>query len=492
MYGGLLLTAAGFALGMAGALRLYGVRVGLPLGCLVLLALPPVWDFATSGLETGLATCWLAGGWLLLVSECKAVRGQARSGRRSAAVAVVLGLGPLVRPDLGLVSVVFLGTHWLVVRPGLRGTLAGAGAAALLPGAYEVFRAGYYGHLVPLPAVSKEASQALWRRGLFYAYDFVAPYVLWLPVLLIAACALALLRARAIPPSDPRWAVAAAPLVAGVLSWLYVVRVGGDFMHARMLLPGLLLMLLPVFAVPVSRTTAIATAAVAIWAVSCACWLRVPYEGTIRTQIADERGFYVRANNDAHPVRHTFAGFPGHRSYREQIERAQAAGQPTLVLGATTPLAVAAMPHRPPLVGYFNNLGWNGHVVPLSGTAIDRIGLGYPLAAHSQRVPGLRVGHDKALSAIWMAADNSAIGSPPPPGATSKDVAAARRALHCGPLAELQAAVRDPLTPQRFWRNLTGAWERTRFRFPGNAVAAEQQLCHTPTSLPSALRNETR
>ncbi|MGW2228860.1 hypothetical protein ACWCRG_25905, partial [Streptomyces formicae] len=126
MYGGLLLTAAGFALAALGALRLHGAerRGGalLPCGALVLLALPPVWDFATSGLETGLATCWLAGAWLALVA-----------GPRAWPTCVVLGLGPLVRPDLALVSLVFLAAQWLMTRPSWRRARAGAGAPRARP-----------------------------------------------------------------------------------------------------------------------------------------------------------------------------------------------------------------------------------------------------------------------------------------------------------------------------------------------------------------------
>ncbi len=164
VYGGLVLTSAGFALAGLGALRLYGGRAVVPLGSLLLLGLPPVWDFATSGLETGLLTCWIAGAWLALIAR-----------PRSPTTSVLIGLGPLARPDLGLVSVVFLGARWLVVRPSWRGMLAGAGAAGALPGAYEVFRAGYYGHLVPLPAVTKEASRSLWGRGLGYVADLALP-----------------------------------------------------------------------------------------------------------------------------------------------------------------------------------------------------------------------------------------------------------------------------------------------------------------------------
>ncbi|MGW1889203.1 hypothetical protein ACWCP6_02950 [Streptomyces sp. NPDC002004] len=500
VYGGLLLTVAGFALAALGARRLYGgpARV-LPLGALVLLALPPVWDFATSGLETGLATCWLAGAWLLLLAR-----------PRTLTTSAVLGLGPLVRPDLALVSAVFLVAQWLMARPSRRAALAGLGTALALPVGYEVFRAGYYGHLVPLPGVTKEASQSLWERGFGYLGDFAGPYALWLPALCVAAAVLlpshlpgvSRLRGPSSspsgpsvpPPSGPAVACptgrasygrsertgrprpplvpALAPVVAGLLCWLYVIKVGGDFMHGRMLLPGLLMMLLPVFVVPLTRVSTCAALAVGVWAVVCAGWLRIPYEGSVGPAgIADERGVYVRQNDSPHPLHHTFAGAPWHAAYARAVRDAQRDGRPALLLGRTR---VTANSHG--LTGSYPVLGLNGTVVPLSGAALDPIGLGYPLAAHSARVGGGRVGHDKQLPTEWIVADRG-VPSDLPAGLDPARVAAARRALGCGPLAELRAATRAPLTPGRFWHNLTGAWHRTAFRFPVDPVRAERELC---------------
>ncbi|MDI3418550.1 hypothetical protein [Streptomyces luteolus] len=465
VYGGLLLTAAGFALAGLGCLRLYGHLYGhqygsrygtsraLPLGALTLLALPPVWDFATSGLETGLATCWLAGAWLLLTTA-----------PTTPWTSVVLGLGPLVRPELGLVSAVFLAAQWLTVRPGPRRTLAGLGAALAAPVAYEVFRAGYYGHLVPLPGVTKEASRSLWARGLGYLADLTGPYLLWLPALFILA---ALLPARAAGPRTPLIPTLA-PVVAGLLCWVYVIKVGGDFMHGRMLLPGLFLLLLPVFLVPATRPWTLAATATAVWAVLCAGLLRTPYEGGFGPDgIADERGVYVQQNADPHPVHHTFAGADGHAAYGES---ARTAAPLRLLLG---PVSVAG--GAPTVTGVHNVLGMNGTAVPLSGAALDRIGLAYPLAAHSERRRGGRVGHDKQLPVEWIVADRGA--GELPPGADPSKVAAARRALGCPALADLRAAARAPLTPRRFVDNLTGAWTRTTFRFPNDPVAAEGKLC---------------
>ncbi|MFG2496864.1 hypothetical protein ACGFSB_01395 [Streptomyces sp. NPDC048441] len=457
MYGGLLLTAAGFAFASLGALRLYRGAAVLPLGCLVLLALPPVWDFATSGLETGLATCWIAGAWLLLVTRA-----------RSIATCVVLGLGPLVRPDLALVSAVFLGTQWLMVGPSRRTACRGLGAAVALPVAYEIFRVGYYGQLMPLPGVTKEASQSLWGRGLGYLADFAGPYLLWVPALFLLA---ALLPSSATPQRAAAPLIPAlAPVVAGLLCWAYVIKVGGDFMHGRMFLPGLLLMLLPAFLVPLTRAWTIATVGVAGWAVICAAVLRIPYEGRIGPGgVADERGVYVQQNAAPHPLHHYFAGYPGNIAYARLVRDADRPGAPNLIL-ARTPAAA----HSPTVTGVYSTLGFSGTVVPLDGAALDPIGLAYPLAAHSQRING-RVGHDKRLPDTWIFADRGR--GPLPAGLDPAGVAAARRALGCGPLAELRAATRDPMTPGRFWHNITGSWDRTSFRFPNDPVQAERQLC---------------
>ena len=473
--GGLLLTAAGFALAGIGALRTYDGRTAVPLGALVLLGLPPVWDFATSGLETGLATCWIAGAWLALTARPSALMTSA-----------VIGLGPLVRPDLGIVSVVFLGAQWLLVRPSWRVALAGAGAAGALPAAYELFRAGYYGHLVPLPAVTKEASQSLWGRGFGYLGDFAHPYLLWVPALFVAAAVLSTRGVR-LDREGPGERGAArlvpllAPVVAGVLCWTYVVRVGGDFMHGRMLLPGLLLMLMPVFVVPATRVGALAAVGVGVWAVVCAGWLRIPYGGQIGPAgIADERGVYVRHNADPHPVRHTFVGAPHHMEYARKVWAARHSGAPALLFGKEARVAAPATPGSPSMAASYVLLGLNGSVVPLDGAALDPIGLAYPVAAHSERVDGGRVGHDKRLPAVWLAADRGVREPEPgdlPSWTDPAQVDVARRALRCGALAELNAAAREPLTPDRFLRNVSGAWERTSFRFPNDPVRAERELC---------------
>lgn len=138
----------------------------LPAGILVVIGVVPFWDFASSGLETGLCFAYLALCWWLLVDV----------ERKTIASVIVFGLGPLVRPDFAVVAVTFSVASWLIVRPPWRRTLTLLVMGIALPFAYEVFRAGYYGTLVPLPALAKSASSALWGRGLAYALDYQRPY----------------------------------------------------------------------------------------------------------------------------------------------------------------------------------------------------------------------------------------------------------------------------------------------------------------------------
>ena len=395
---------------------------------------------------------------------------------RGYAAAVVIGLGPLVRPELGLVTVVFLAALLAVLRPRPLRAAGLLAAAAALPAAYEVFRAGYYGVLVPLPAVATEAAGAVWARGLAYVTDFADPYRLWLPLAVLAVVAVQAPR-RMLRPE------LLAPPVAGLLSWLYVCRAGGDSMHGRMLLPGLLLLMLPLCAVPLGRLTGAATAVVAIWAVLCALLWRPPASSGSPYLILDEQRAYT-ASAGPHPVTEL--------SHARRVTpllpaelAAENAGKPVLLLqtpaggGRFVSLPLSAR-FRTRLAGSYELLGYNGIVTPLNATAVDPLGPAYPLAAHQARPPGStagRSGQDKPLDPAWIVADYTDPGTPLPQGLDPARVAAARHALSCGRLAELQRSVRAPMTPDRFWENLRGSWSRTGFHFPADPVQAERALC---------------
>jgi len=84
-------------------------------------------------------------------------------------------------------------------------------------------------------------------------------------------------------------------VLAGLLSAAYIVRVGGDFMHGRMLLPAVVCALLPVLVLPArDRVGAALLVGLAVWGGICAMTMRFPRPGQIAASgIADERGFYA-------------------------------------------------------------------------------------------------------------------------------------------------------------------------------------------------------
>jgi arabinofuranosyltransferase len=132
MYTGLLLAPLGLLFALLGARKLHqrtapGRRL-VPLGALIVAALPPFWDFATSGLEESLIFFWLGVCWWLLCSL------DPQSGnRRAFATAFVLGLGWLVRPDMLVGTLCFLVGFWFALRPTPRRAVALLSAAAALP-----------------------------------------------------------------------------------------------------------------------------------------------------------------------------------------------------------------------------------------------------------------------------------------------------------------------------------------------------------------------
>jgi arabinofuranosyltransferase len=487
---GLAGTVAGLALASTASVRLACVGTGgttlvgglwLPFGSLVFVALPPVWHFATSGLETGLSFAWLGGSFLALVTSA----GGSLGGRSRFGTAVLLGLGPLVRPDLAVFSVAFL-AGLLVVhrRRGLRWAAVTVAVAVALPVAYQVFRMGYYGSLVPTPALAKEASGSRVDQGLTYLGDFALPYLLWLPlavVLLVLGLAVRRWGVRSATA-----VVALAPVLAGLLHGVFVVRVGGDFMHARLLLPALFGILLPLAVVPLRRgleaAVAVPVAVVATWALVTAVDLRTEYHGTMAFRaengwIADEHGFYVAASGKAHPV--TLEDYQATNLYRlgARIRQNLASGESYVNPDVYEPGNTTDVKPRGDVdqvvVTTVPNVGVVGFLVGPDVWVVDVLGLGDPFAARTALPPDRpgRIGHEKLVHPAWVLARFAA-----EPPQDDPEVTAAVRALGCGDVERLESAVRAPLTAGRFVENLFASPALTALRLDPlpSVVAAEQ------------------
>ena len=197
----------------------------VPVGLLVFAVVAGVWEFSTSGLEMGLVFCWIGlSFWLIVRME--------KIGRSATLAAFVAGLGPLIRPELLLMSVAYLAVvglivssrHWKGPKSFWRGYLVPLLAAVALPVIYELWRMAYFAMVVPNTALAKSASSSWWSQGLTYLWNFVAPYSLWIPFALASLL---------VVPRLYRWlrrddrigvAVLAAPMVGALLDVLYVTR----------------------------------------------------------------------------------------------------------------------------------------------------------------------------------------------------------------------------------------------------------------------------
>ncbi len=500
VFSGLLLTGFGVAVALDGTRRFQrssdngifeldtdGSRSGrpflLPAGIVLLVATPPVWDYATSGLESGLQSFWLGTCWWLLVRS----RSQLRP-RMLMVISMVIGLGPLVRPELGIVTILFLVAVLINAEPGRKGMLLNVCAAGALPFFYEIFRAGYYGLLVPLPALAKEASMPNWPRGFFYLKDFIGSYWLSVP---LAAVGFLIAAVTLLAEGEGSWrgrrkdlCVIAAPVLSGLTLASYVIAVGGDFMHARMLLTPLFLLLLPVLLVPVTRVTVTLVAVITMWVIVAMSPLRSPFGGGDTTPGIQKIRLFTEWKTQRINPTSADDWLPAFAWISATVKRAASTREEIFFYGhnnsAIAP-ARADVGVRVVMPGGF--LGITGAVAPLDFRIVDVFGLAYPLGAHLQLLRrGAMPGHEKPLPLVWLIADYADPAAPPPPGSadqgvTQAAIAAARHALRCGELRELQEAVREPMSLSRFLQNLIGSVRRTQLRIPPDPFAAEKQFC---------------
>jgi hypothetical protein len=249
-----------------------------------------------------------------------------------------------------------------------------------------------------------------------------------------------------------------------------------------MLLPGVFLLLLPVSLLPWTRAVAVLCGALAVWAVFCAVGWRPAYSASDPrgpAGIADERQFYVDVSGQRNPD--SSAAYYGGTLPASWSATAKAA--PELVLNlngdqSRTDLGPISPAQDRAITVVLAGLGDAGARAALTSSALDDIGLSYPLAAHAELDHRGQPGHEKNLPLVWVVADLAAPDWPGDPGRVDPAaLAAARHALSCGALADLQHSVRDPLTFGRFWTNLTGAAGRTTLVVPADPFAAEREFC---------------
>ncbi len=533
---GLAFTMLGLLAGQCGALRLArGLSEAravsaraliLPLGALVFAAVPGAWDFATSGMESGLAIGWLGVSFCSIASLAGGGTDESTGALRSSqwswlATALLIGLGPLIRPDLAIFSFAFfvaLATShaFQTPRPAIASRVMLGLAAALAPIAYEIFRMGYFAAMVPNTALAKEAGLAYWPQGLRYLADFAGTYGLWLPLALLLVPGGALLRTARSSARRPVVVALLAPVMAAVLHALYVVRVGGDFMHARLLLPSLFGALLPVAVVLLpTRSSAAAigmrllAAGIGAWSLVCAAALRPGYELIGPEGISNERSFFAilcanrnpvtAAEHEAWGPAHLTVQFPG------RAPRLLVLDESDSTLGARQPFFWLARGVRADLeyVTATENIGITGFNAGLDVHLVDRGALGDPIASRLRLLARGRPGHEKLLPNAWIIARYADLSRTPPaadlgPGGSGQldlargvaadsagggppgiapQVAAALATLGCGDVRRLLDAIEQPLTARRFLANLWLAPRLDRLRIDPDPKRAKRKIC---------------
>ncbi|MEV6274646.1 flagellar motor control protein ZomB [Nocardia sp. NPDC051832] len=489
---------------MLGSARLWGGSKSallLPAGVLVYVALPPARDYATSGLESGLVIGWIGLLWWLMMRWAQA--GRVRLPALFVLV-FVAGLAPLIRPEMTLVGAAALVMIFLApmpesrIRPFLvRGLIIAI--AGLVPLGYQIWRMGYYGLPYPNTAVAKDAGGAKWGQGFTYLWDFAGPYYLYIPVLVLLVVGVLAARSRREPKAGERerwtvrrfreWlrspgAVVTMVIAAGLLLTVYALRVGGDFMHGRMLLPQLFLLLLPVAVIPIrlpeaGRRVSWALAGILIawigtlgWALFAAGTTAIKTGTVIRPSgIVDERIYYVLNTGHDHPIRaEDYLDYPRIRAMVENIAETPNGGvllnSPSFMFWYVAPPPLPIPEGGAGHTVFFLNLGMTSMNVPLDVRVIDPMGLAYPLAAHTERLVDGRIGHDKALYPDWVIVESGMVDVKPwmPWYLDDKWVAQARTAMSCPATEAMLISYRDPLTWERWKHNLLHSLTFAKYR----------------------------
>jgi len=187
--------------------------------------------YGTSGLETSMQTLWLVWAAALVIG---AWRHGTLTVMNALAVSCLLTAAVMTRLDSAVIGV-WIGVAALTLIPRQsapkRLTLF---AALTLPfisviGLWFSWKMDVYGDILPNTYFAKASDG--WRigQGAFFLKTFVSSYWLW-PWCVLSVVTLPRLFTRG--PVPMRW------LVVALLSWLvYLLRVGGDFMEFRFLVP---------------------------------------------------------------------------------------------------------------------------------------------------------------------------------------------------------------------------------------------------------------
>ena len=186
--------------------------------------------YATGGLETSLFTFLVLAGYVLLID-----------GKNVLTAGFVFSLASLTRPD----GVLFMGLAGLYVLltclPAIRPALLFALPCIIILIPFELWRFAYYGDWLPNTYYAKSAGLHWYSQGLIYTWLYFLKY--WVLLLGFPLVLLAWWydrhrhdRSQRMGFMDSLMEIGLAAAFALVYTF-YVIRIGGDFMYARLLIP---------------------------------------------------------------------------------------------------------------------------------------------------------------------------------------------------------------------------------------------------------------
>jgi arabinofuranosyltransferase len=506
---GLVGTASGMLLGGRAIQRFGSSRhdtVIIPLGLLIFSVVAGVWEFATSGLEMGMVFAWLGlSFWLLVRVE--------RLRTSATCCAFVMGLGTLIRPELLLMSAVFLaGLTAVVAAPGWRGPesirrrwVTPLLASVAMPLMYEVWRMAYFAMVVSNSALAKSAGGSDVPQGAYYVWNFVSTFALWIPFLLVLPL---------MAPRTRRWwtggdrlgvIVLLTPVLAGTVDAAYVLHLGGDYMQARLLLPAFLALCMTVYieANQLKRLSVIAVIGVVAWCAVCAGSLRYGLGNGWVHNMHDERNNWIADTGVRHPI--DVSGYLQLVSLggalNEVANRVSPMRQSMLVV--SDPAAVASsrtearsvverqlhafvasdirpaessMPFR--VVVDMDNVGAIAYLAGPRVYVWDSLSIANPIGSHTTIAVRTIPGHEKSIGIEWMIARFGVPGVQYPVSRVLEpSIAAATKTLRCAPLSSYIHAITAPMTFAQAMSNITHAFAYTAMSFNPDPSNAERQLC---------------
>jgi arabinofuranosyltransferase len=209
-------------------------RATLPLACLVGAVHPDWRSFATSGLETSAFTAVVLAGYVALAAGLVARR------LRPLLLGTIFGVASLLCADGLVFGAVAAGAVLLAGPRRIRDTAWFMLGVGVFWAGETAFRAAYYGQYFSNTYYAKSASLAWPLQGLVYLGTYLHKY--W-PMLAgplgVVFIAWKERRVSATAVDASRWFRTHAALATAfaVVYTYYVVRVGGDFMYARLLIP---------------------------------------------------------------------------------------------------------------------------------------------------------------------------------------------------------------------------------------------------------------